>query len=75
MSSSITADGVTGTKEYIDYTSPAYNNCDHPVMHRVVYSFYTGARAYTVTYLYIPSEGADQAIKVGEMVQTLRFAA
>jgi hypothetical protein len=75
MSSSVTVDGVTGTKEYIDYTSAAYNNCDHPVMHRVVYAFYTRGRAYTVTYLYIPSEGADQANKVDEMVQTLRFTA
>jgi hypothetical protein len=44
-------------------------------MHAVVYSFYTVGRAYTVTYLYIPSEGADQASNVDEMVQTLRFTA
>jgi hypothetical protein len=75
MSSSTTVDGVTGTKEYVDYTSAAYDNCRHPIMHAVVYSFYTGGRTYTVTYLYIPSEGADQESKVDEMVQTLRFTA
>lgn len=75
MSSSTTVDGVTGTKDYIDYTSAAYNNCRLPIVHAVVYSFYTRGREYTVTYLYIPSEGTDQTSKVDEMVQTLRFTA
>lgn len=75
VSTTTTVDGVTGTKQYIDYTGAAYNNCRLPVMHAVVYSFYTGGRAYTVTYLYIPSQGPDQATKVDQMVQTLRFSA
>jgi hypothetical protein len=74
-SSSTIVDGVTGTKEYIDYTSAAYNSCRFPIMHAVVYSFYTRGRAYTLTYLYIPSEGADQTSNVDEMVQALRFTA
>jgi hypothetical protein len=73
--SSTTADGVTGTKISIDYTASAYKNCRLPIVHAVVYSFYTRGRAYTVTYLYIPSEGADQTSKVDRMVQSLRFSA
>jgi hypothetical protein len=75
MSTSTIVDGVTGIKKYIDYTSAAYNNCRLPILHAVVYSFYTDGQAYTVTYLDIPSEGADQMSKVDEMVPTLRFTA
>ena len=74
-SSSTTVDGVTGIREYIDYTAAAYNNCRLPIMHALVYSFQTGGRTYTVNYLYIPSEGADQTSGVDQMVQTLRFSA
>ncbi len=74
-SSSLTVDGVTGTREDIDYIAPAYDNCRYPIMRAVVYSFHTGGRTYTVEYLYIPSEGPDQMSKVDQMVQTLRFAA
>jgi hypothetical protein len=75
MSSSTTVDGVTGTREYIDYTKAPYNNCRLPIMHALAYSFHTGGRTYTVTYLCIPSEGADQTSRVDQMVQTLRFSA
>jgi hypothetical protein len=74
-SSSVTVDGVMGTKESIDYTATAYNDCRHPIEDAVVYSFYTGGRAYTVTYLYLPSEGADQTGEVDQLVQTLKFSA
>jgi hypothetical protein len=74
-SSSTTVDGVTGTREYIDYTAAAYNNCRLPIMHALVYSFQTGGRTYTVVYMYIPSEVADQTSGVDQMVQTLRFSA
>jgi hypothetical protein len=70
----MTVDGV-GTKVYIDYPEGAYKNCRLPILHAVVYSFYTGGRTYTVTYLYIPSEGADQTSKVDRMVQSLRYSA
>lgn len=75
MSTSTTVDGVSGTKEYIDYTAAAYNDCRHPIMHAVVYSFSTGGRTYTVEYLYIPSDGPDQTSKVERLVQTLKFSA
>jgi hypothetical protein len=75
ISSSMTVEGVTGTKESIDYTAAAYNNCRHPIMRAVTYLFYTGGRAYTIEYLYIPSEGVDQTSNVDQMVQTLRFSA
>lgn len=75
VSSSTTVDGVTGTREYIDYTTAAYHNCRLPVMHALAYMFYTAGRAYTITYLDIPSEGADQTSDVDRMVQTLTFSA
>jgi hypothetical protein len=74
-SSSITIDGVTGTREYIDYTTPAYRDCRQPITHAVAYTFYTARRAYTIMYLYIPSGGADQTTNVDRMVQTLTFSA
>ena len=75
MSSSVVVDGVTGTREYIDYSASTYQNCRHPVEHALDYSFYTGGRAYEITYLYIPSEGPDKASAVDQMVQTLKFSA
>jgi hypothetical protein len=75
ISSSMTVDGVTGTKEYIDYTAAAYNNCRRPIMHAVTYLFYTAGRAYTIEYLYIQSEGVDQTSNVDQMVRTLKFSA
>ncbi len=44
-------------------------------MHALAYFFYTAGRAYTITYLYIPSDGADQTSNVDRMVQTLTFSA
>ena len=75
VSTNTTVDGVTGARAYVDYTGAAYNDCRHPVEHALVYSFFTDGRAYTITYLYIPSEGADQTSEVDAMVQTLRFSA
>jgi hypothetical protein len=75
VSSRATVDGVTGIREYIDHTTAAYDNCRHPVMHALAYFFYTVGRAYTITYLYIPSDGADQTSNVDRMVQTLTFSA
>ena len=72
--SSAVVDGVTGTREYIDYSVSAYQDCRHPVEHALDYSFYTSGRAYHLTYLYIPSEGPDRTRAVDEMVQTLRFS-
>lgn len=68
-------DGVTGTREYIDYSASAYQDCRHPVEHALDYSFYTGGRAYDITYLYISSEGPDKTSAVDQMVQTLTFSA
>ena len=68
-------DGVTGTREYIDYSASAYLDCRHPVEHALDYSFYTGGRAYDITYLYISSEGPDKTSAVDQMVQTLTFSA
>ncbi|MGA8635929.1 MAG: hypothetical protein WB805_13865 [Candidatus Dormiibacterota bacterium] len=68
-------DGVTGVRVYLDYTAAAYDNCRHPIVDAVVYSFYTHGRAYTVTYLFIPSDGADQSTAVDQMVHTLTFTA
>jgi hypothetical protein len=65
--------GVQGTRLYFDFTAAAYSHCRDPLVHGVVYSFYTGGRTYTVTYLYIPTEGADQTSAVDQMVQTLTF--
>jgi hypothetical protein len=73
--SSVKVDGVTGVRVYLDYTAAAYDDCRHPIEHAVVYSFYTHGRAYTVTYLYVPSEGADQMTAVDRMVHTLTFTA
>lgn len=73
--SSVKVDGVTGVRVYLDYTAAAYDYCRHPIEQAVVYSFYTHGRAYTVTYLYIPSEGADQMTAVDQMVHTLSFTA
>ena len=75
MTSAITVDGVTGTREYLDYTAAAYDSCRHPVMHAVAYLFYTAGRAYSVMYLYIPSAGPDQTSKIDQMVRTLTFTA
>jgi hypothetical protein len=75
VSSIATVDGVTGTREYIDYTEAAYQNCRLPIMHAVAYAFYTSGREYTIMYLYIPSEGADQTTSIDRMVQTLTFSA
>ena len=75
VSSSTTVDGVTGTREFIDFTTPAYDDCRHPIMHALAYAFYTTGRAYTIMYLYIPSEGADQTSNVDRMVQTLTLSA
>jgi hypothetical protein len=49
--------------------------CRLPIVHAVVDSFDTRGRAYAVTHMYIPSEGADPTSNVDEMVQTLRFTA
>jgi hypothetical protein len=73
--SNVVVDGVTGTREFIDYTASAYKDCRHPIEHALVYSFYTGGRAYEITYLYIPSEGPDKTSEVDQMVQTLTFSA
>jgi hypothetical protein len=75
VSSSVTVDGVTGIREYIDLTKAAYGNCRYPIMHALAYLFYTAGRAYTLMYLYIPSEGADQTSNVDRMIQTLTFSA
>jgi hypothetical protein len=72
--SSVVVDGVTGTREYIDYSTAAYQDCRHPVEHALDYSFYTSGRAYAITYLYIPSEGPDRTSAVDEMVRTLTFS-
>jgi len=74
-SSSVTVDGVAGIREYIDYSASAYQDCRHPVEHALAYRFYTGGRAYTVMYLYIPSEGVEKTSEVDQMVQTLKFSA
>jgi hypothetical protein len=74
-SSSVTVDGVTGTREYVDYTTRAYDNCRHPITHALAYTFYTAGRAYTIMYLNVPSEGPDQTANVDRMVQTLTFSA
>jgi hypothetical protein len=74
-SSNVLIDGVTGTREYIDYSASAYQDCRHPIEHALDYSFYTSGRAYDIMYLYIPSEGPDRTSAVDEMVQTLRFSA
>ena len=74
MKSTITVDGVTGMREYVDYTTAAYGNCRHPIMRALAYLFYTGGRAYSVMYLYIPSAGADLTNKVDQMVRTLTFS-
>ena len=68
-------DGVTGTREYIDYSASAYQDCRHPVEHALDYSFYTGGRAYNITYPYISSERLDKTSAVDQMVQTLTFSA
>jgi hypothetical protein len=72
--SEITVDGVSGTREYVDYTTAAYGNCRHPIMHALAYTFFTAGRAYSVMYLYIPSAGPDQSSEVDEMVRTLTFS-
>lgn len=74
MTSAITVDGVTGSREYVDYTAAAYDNCRHPVEHALAYLFYTAGRAYSVMYLYIPSAGPDLTSEVDRMVQTLTFS-
>jgi hypothetical protein len=71
----VVIDGVTGTSEYIDYSASAYQDCRHQVEHALEYSFYTGGRAYNISYLYIPSEGPDKTSAVDQMVQTLTFSA
>gem|GEM_PF-4364634 len=71
----MTVDGVAGIREYIDYSASAYQDCRHPVEHALAYRFYTGGRAYTVMYLYIPSEGVEKTSEVDQMVQTLKFSA
>jgi hypothetical protein len=74
-SSSVSVDGVTGTREYVDYTTSAYDNCRHPITRALAYTFYTAGRVYTIMYLYVPSGGADQTTDVDRMVQTLTFSA
>jgi hypothetical protein len=71
----VVVDGVTGTREYIDYAASAYQDCRHPVEHALDYSFYTGGRAYDIRYLYVPSDGPDKTNSVDQMVQTLTFSA
>jgi hypothetical protein len=74
-SSSVVVDGVTGTREFIDYSAPAYMDCRHPIERALHYSFYTGGRAYDIMHLYIPSEGPDKTSAVDLMAQTLTFSA
>jgi len=71
----VVVDGVTGTREYIDYSVSAYKDCRHPVEHALDYSFYTGGRAYNITYLYVPSEGPDKTSDVDQMARTVTFSA
>ena len=71
---SVTVDGVTGQRSYGDLTKPPYNDCDQPVHARLAYVFWTNGRAYTVSYLYIPAQGANLTAKVDTMVSTFVFA-